>query len=141
MPRPKRSNSRVRRLALAQRRAFRKTGRMAYGGRNRMALRNVRTGGLLGIEKKFLDTSLDATAIAASANAAGAEYPPDAGCTGCLTAPAQGDTSSNREGNKIVSQSRSCQTSSEASCTPLVCLSCTIQTKIVGATSAVDCAV
>lgn len=91
------------RLARAARYGAYSTGRMAYGGRNRIALRNARTGGLLGIEHKYLDTALTATALVAPTNATGAEFPPNTGgVNGCLTAPAQGDGPSNREGNKIV---------------------------------------
>lgn len=74
----------------------------SYRGRNRIALRNARTGGLLGIEKKYLDCYKTATAIASSTDGSGGEYPPSAIITGCLSAPAQGDGPTNREGNKIV---------------------------------------
>lgn len=74
-------------------------------GRNRVALLNQRTGGLLGIELKYLDTTKTATALTAPTDASGGEYPPTSGCTGCLTAPAQGDTASSRDGNKIVVKS------------------------------------
>lgn len=77
-------------------------GRMAFGGRNRIALLNQRTGGLLGIEKKFLDTGKTQTALTAPTDCSGGEYPPSTGCTGCVSAPAQGDGPTNREGNKIV---------------------------------------
>lgn len=91
------------RAGMAKRRAYRVAN---YGGsyarRNSIALRNVRTGGLLGIEKKYLDAPLTATALSAPTDASGGEYPPTSAVTGCLTAPAQGDGPSNREGNKIV---------------------------------------
>lgn len=95
----RRQNARLRALA----RASGSGG--ARLGRNRVALLNQRTGGLLGIEKKFLDCGLNATALTAPAAATGGEIPPGSGCTGCLSAPGQGDTSSQREGNKIVVQS------------------------------------
>lgn len=83
----------------------RSRGRMAFTGRNRIALRNQRTGGLLGLEVKYLDTYAANTALTAPANAAGGSIEPSGGCTGCLSAPAQGDGPSNREGNKIVVKS------------------------------------
>lgn len=89
-------------VQIARRYARYAQGRMAYGGRNRIALMNERTGGLLGIEKKFLDTAKTQTALTAPTDATGGEYPPTSGCTGCLSAPAQGDGPTNREGNKIV---------------------------------------
>lgn len=96
--------ARLRRERNARYRAFARGagGVRNYGGRNRIALRNARTGGLLGIERKWLDTALTATAISSATDATGGELPPNSGVTGCLTAPAQGDASYNREGNKIV---------------------------------------
>uniref|UniRef100_UPI0040489AF4 capsid/nuclear shuttle family protein n=1 Tax=Aliarcobacter sp. TaxID=2321116 RepID=UPI0040489AF4 len=75
------------------------------GRRDSFALRNMRTGGLLGIETKFLDTSYDPAALAAGTDCSAGEHPPNQGCVGCLTAPAQGDSSSERDGNKIVVKS------------------------------------
>lgn len=63
---------------------------------------NYRTGGLLSIENKFLDTYSDGTAIPAPADCSGGEMQPAGGCTGCLSAPAQGDSPSQRDGKKIV---------------------------------------
>lgn len=91
-------NSRSKRYALVR------AARMRRFGRN-PALRNLRTGGLLGIETKFLDTSQTATALVSTANCSGGEIQPGAGCTGCLSAPAQGDGAQNREGKKIVIKS------------------------------------
>jgi len=70
-----------------------------------IGLKNVRTGGLLGVETKYLDMAKTNTAIVAPTDASGAEYDPSSGCTGCLSAPAQGDTASNREGFKIAMKS------------------------------------
>lgn len=70
--------------------------------RNSIALRNARTGGLLGIEHKFLDIPRTPTALAAPTDASGGEINPSSIVTGCLSAPAQGDGPTNREGNKIV---------------------------------------
>jgi len=68
-------------------------------------LRNMRSGGLLGIETKFLDTYATAVALTAPADASGGEIQPTGGCTGCLSAPQVGDTASSRDGKKIVIKS------------------------------------
>jgi len=65
-------------------------------------LANATTMGFLGIEKKFLDTAKADTAIGAAAALTGGEYDPSAGCTGCLSCPAQGDTEQSRDGKHIV---------------------------------------
>lgn len=62
----------------------------------------LRTGGLLGIENKFLDVFASALAIAAPTDCSGGEMQPEGGCTDCLSAPAQGDGPSNRDGKKII---------------------------------------
>jgi len=58
----------------------------------------------LGIELKFFDTFKTA-AVAATAALTGGEYDPtsvaDGNCVSCLSAPAQGDGESNRDGRKI----------------------------------------
>lgn len=66
------------------------------------ALRNVRTGGYLGIENKFYDTSKTGTALVAPADASGAEFDPT---TGGLNTVAQGDGESNRDGRNIAMHS------------------------------------
>lgn len=71
-------------------------------GRRRAMLR---TGGLLGIENKFLDTYASAVAIPAPTDCSGGEIQPEGGCTNCLSAPAQGDGPSNRDGKKIIATS------------------------------------
>lgn len=83
-------------------------GRTMYrrGGYNRsIGLRNARTGGLLGIETKFLDIPIAAVALSAGANAESGEIQPTGIVTGCLSAPAQGDGATNRDGKKIIVQS------------------------------------
>jgi len=70
-----------------------------YASQNRASM------GFTGIEKKFLDTTRLSTLITAPADAAGGEYDPSSGCTGCLSAPAQGDGEQNRDGKKIVLKS------------------------------------
>lgn len=61
----------------------------------------MRTGGFLGVEKKFLDVYASAVAIPAPTDCSGGEMQPEGGCTGCLSAPAQGDGASNRDGRAI----------------------------------------
>jgi len=63
---------------------------------------NATTAGFLGIEKKFLDVYKSDTAIAVNANLTSGVYSPTAGCTGCLSCPAQGDTEQSRDGKRIV---------------------------------------
>lgn len=58
--------------------------------------------GFLGIEKKFLDCARTATAVSAVAALTGGEIAPSAGCTGCLSCPAQGDSEQARDGKRIV---------------------------------------
>lgn len=71
-----------------------------------LGLKNARTGGLLGVETKYLDTAIGSVVLTSPADASGGEVDPTAiGCVGCLSAPAQGDTASNREGFKIVAKS------------------------------------
>ena len=74
--------------------------RRISAGRRR-ALLNARTGGFMGIEKKFLDCSLSDSAVSAPSDATAGEHGPTTGCTGCITAPAQGDSEQNRDGRKI----------------------------------------
>lgn len=63
--------------------------------------RNTRTGGFLGIEKKFYDTSLVGSALITAV--AGSEHNPSA--TLNFTTIAQGDGESNRDGRKAVIKS------------------------------------
>lgn len=71
-------------------------GGFYLSGRRRL---NARTGGYLGIERKFYDTTLAGTALAAPTGATGGEVDP--ATVLCLSAPAQGDGESNRDGRKI----------------------------------------
>jgi len=66
------------------------------------AIANAVTMGFMGIEKKFLDTAKADTSIGAVAALTGGEYDPSAGCTNCLSCPAQGDTEQSRDGKRIV---------------------------------------
>lgn len=68
-------------------------------------LANRRTGGFLGIEYKFLDCSFNSLSISASTDATGMEMQPSAGCTGCISVPAQGDSESERDGRQYTLKS------------------------------------
>lgn len=61
---------------------------------------NMRTGGYLGIEKKFLDCAWNSVAINSSTDGSGIEMQPSSGCTDCISVPAQGDGESQRDGRK-----------------------------------------
>lgn len=63
------------------------------------ARQNLRTGGFLGIERKFLDTSKSSSLLQSSATCADGEQDP--ATVDCLNAPAQGDGESNRDGRQI----------------------------------------
>jgi len=71
------------------------------------AMLNSGTAGFLGLEKKFFDTAVAATAIGSAAALTGGEYDPTAlpGAVGCLNAMAQGDTEQNRDGRKAIVKS------------------------------------
>lgn len=69
------------------------------------ALLNSRTGGFLGLEMKFLDCAWNGVTINASADGSSGELQPSAGCTNCLSCPAQGDGESQRDGRKYVIKS------------------------------------
>lgn len=56
---------------------------------------------LLGVEKKFLDVYASDVAVPAPTDCSGGEIQPEGGCTGCLSAPAQGDGEQQRDGRKI----------------------------------------
>lgn len=70
---------------------------LASARRNRAAI--------LEVEKKFLDVSASALAIPTVAAMTGGTMAPTAGCTGCLSCPAQGDGPQNRDGLKIICKS------------------------------------
>lgn len=71
--------------------------------RKRRYASNVRTGGFLGIETKFYDTARVGAALITNTNAAGGEHDP--ATVNCISAPAQGDTEQNRDGNRIMIKS------------------------------------
>lgn len=60
---------------------------------------NYRSGGFLGMEKKFLDSSITAQSISSNGSASSGEYDPST--LNCLNAPEQGDTASMRNGRVI----------------------------------------
>lgn len=64
---------------------------------------NYEPAGFLGIEKKFYDTALVASALTAPTDAAGGEHDPSA--TSMISTPAQGDGPTNRDGNQILAKS------------------------------------
>jgi len=66
---------------------------------------NARTGGLLGVEVKFLDAPKTATALTAPTDATTGMHDPSSIVTGCLSAPAQGDGPTNRDGARIAIKS------------------------------------
>lgn len=61
---------------------------------------NPRSGGYLGIEKKFLDCAWNAVTINVSSDGTNGELQPSSGCTGSLSVPAQGDGESERDGRQ-----------------------------------------
>jgi len=67
--------------------------------RGSLRKRNVRTAGFLGIERKFYDTALTATALTAPTDASGGEVDPSA--TSMISTPAVGDGEQNRDGKRI----------------------------------------
>lgn len=89
----------IRRTAFANRALAVARGRRAAAFRRR----NVVTAGFLGIERKFYDTTLTATALVAPTDASGAEFDPSA--TSMISTPAVGDTEQNRDGKQIVIES------------------------------------
>lgn len=64
---------------------------------------NIRSGGYLGIERKFYDTNLNAANLTAPTDASGMEHNPSA--TICLNSVVQGDGESNRDGRRITMKS------------------------------------
>lgn len=76
--------------------------RRVYKPKRRSTYRrqNPRTGGFLAMENKFYDTAVNAKAIVAAGSMAGLETDPLT--YNCISAPAQGDGESNRDGKKII---------------------------------------
>ncbi len=65
-----------------------------------VASSNYRTGGFVGIERKFLDCAWNGVAIASSTAGADGEMQPSSGCTGCISAPVQGNGEQERDGRR-----------------------------------------
>lgn len=59
----------------------------------------------LALELKYLDCARTLLALTAPTDCSGGEINPTSGCTGCLSAPAQGDTFEQRDGTKITIKS------------------------------------
>jgi len=57
---------------------------------------------LFEIEEKFLDIPIVGVNLSGSSDASGGELQPTGVVTGCLSAPAQGDGASDRDGKKII---------------------------------------
>lgn len=93
----------------AKRRRIMRIPRRRFSYRRRAGRsRNLRTGGFLGIELKFLDCAWNGVALATSTDGSGGELQPSSGCTNCLSVPAQGDGESNRDGRKYTIKSVWC---------------------------------
>jgi len=82
----------------------------AYGGKRKMSAfsrykkrANAKIGGFLGIELKYYDTALVTTALTAPSDCAGGEVDPETVLT--ISAPAQGDGETNRDGKQILVKS------------------------------------
>jgi len=82
----------------ARRQASNRAANIAAARNRRLRDSNVRLGGFLGIENKFYDTSFTG-AIASTTGWTAAEIDPASVL--CISAPAQGDGESNRDGKKI----------------------------------------
>ncbi len=79
-------------------------GRSRYLGRRRKnAYMNPRTGGFLGIELKFLDTSRGLLGVAVNTDATGGEQDP--ATVNSLSSVAQGDGEQNRDGRQCIFKS------------------------------------
>lgn len=89
--------------ASAKVRLARQAAHTTSRGKQMYAQVNSRTAGFLGIEKKFYDTGLSASALTAAADFAGCERDPSS--TSMISTPAQGDGPSNREGKRILMRS------------------------------------
>lgn len=76
---------------------------LALSSRQNSILMNPRTGGFLGIEKKFMDTFLATTQIAGPSDCTGGELDP--ATMNCLNGVAQGDGESQRDGKNYMIKS------------------------------------
>lgn len=62
---------------------------------------NARTGGFVGIEKKFFDSAYSAVAMNFSTDGASGEMQPTAGGVNCISCPTQGSGANQRTGRKL----------------------------------------
>lgn len=76
---------------------LKRSPKLAQGRRRSL----LRTAGLFGIESKYLDVYGSLVAMGSPVDCSGGEIQPEGGCTGCLSAPAQGDSGQSRDGRKI----------------------------------------
>lgn len=87
-----------------RRRYYRRKARRATGVKARRITQrrpySLRSGGYLGLEHKFIDSGHANQAISVASDATGGELQPNVGCVGCISAPAQGDGESARDGRK-----------------------------------------
>jgi len=95
MPGQKRKYAGASRVNVKRRRTAAKMAAAPYRSRSPM----------FPIEHKFLDTAASELAFTLSSTLASGEKSPESGCTGCLSAPAQGDGASARDGSKIIIES------------------------------------
>lgn len=83
---------------------WRVTPSSAFYPRSRdVGVKNLRTGGLLGVEVKYFDSSKTGGVIPAPTDASGGEFDP--ATVLCLNGVPQGDTASSRDGMKIAMKS------------------------------------
>lgn len=80
-----------------------KRSNMATARARSIGVKNARTGGLLGVETKYFDTSLVGSTVASPTDASGAELDP--ATILCLNGVPQGNTATTRDGQKIAMKS------------------------------------
>jgi len=87
----------------------RRTARRAYAKSSRrqrpFKRRNLRTGGFIGIELKFLDCAWNGVTVSSSTDGASGELQPSSGCTGAISVPAQGNAEQSRDGRRYTIKS------------------------------------
>jgi len=88
----KKSTADQKKMAAIYKAMPRQTARKTYGA-------NTRSGGFMGIENKFYDTSLINSSLGSPTDASGGEHNPSA--TICLNSVVQGDGESERDGRQI----------------------------------------
>lgn len=96
------SGIRARKIGMA-RSAVGRSIKLLRARNRRLRRRNIRTGGFLGIERKYVDQLKSASALTAPTDATGGEHDP--ATNNCLNAVAQGDTESARDGKNYIIKS------------------------------------